>query len=270
MSTTSDSVIARILKLFDTNDEHNTSNLSQQMIVFESDNAAMESTCSNSQEKDFHQPLKLPDNAKESCIECFRLLHSHLKVLFEQPGYLGGYHRAFATLFGQDVEAFTVKMILHLDQLQQQLDKGEFSEGRSMAALCVINNQLQVFINSRFTDEYDHESQTTKKCFANYTGIEVDVFRVTLLQLMGNVKEYIEERAQHKRMYDDKVKACRVKSCDGIVDSGNASDVGSAVTECKGSDTEKLDTTSSAVTHVPVPVRNQHPYHVQQESLRYW
>ena len=79
-------------------------------------------------------------------------------------------------------------MILYLDQHQQQLDNGEFSEGRYMAAFCVINNQLQVFINSRFTEEYDHESQMMKKCFVNYTGIDVDVFKVTLLKIMGNVK----------------------------------------------------------------------------------
>jgi hypothetical protein len=102
---------------------------------------------------------------------------------------LGGYKHAFVRLFGQNVETFTVKMTLYLDQLQQQLEKGEFSEGRSMAAFCVIDNQLQAFISSRFNEEYDHESQMTKKSFATYTGIEVDVFRVTLPQLMGNMKE---------------------------------------------------------------------------------
>jgi hypothetical protein len=147
MSNSSDFVISKILKLYGMIDKHESSNLVQQINVFDSDNSNMESSCSNPQE---NEPLKLPDNAKENCIECFRLLHSHLKVLFEQPGYLGGYHRAFTTLFRQDVETFTVKMILYLDQLQQQLDKGEFSEGRSMAAFCVINNQLQVFIDSRF------------------------------------------------------------------------------------------------------------------------
>jgi hypothetical protein len=90
----------------------------------------------------------------------------------------------------------------------------------------------------------------TLKCFADHTGIEVDTFRDTLLQLMGNVKEFIEERAHHTPIYDDKVKACRVKSCDGIINSGIASDVGSVINECKGSETAKLDTTSSSVTLV--------------------
>ena len=51
-------------------------------------------------------------------------------------------------------------------------------------------------------------------------------------------------------MYDDKVKACWVQSRDGIVESGKALDVGSVVTKCKDSETDKLDTTSSPETHV--------------------
>lgn len=57
-----------------------------------------------------------------------------------------------------------------------------------MAAYGVICKQLQVFIDSKFTMEYDYDCQMTSKCFSNYTGIEVDTFRVTLLQLTGNVK----------------------------------------------------------------------------------
>ena len=83
-----------------------------------------------------------------------------------------GFERAFATLFGQDVQTFTCKMILNLDQLQQQLDQGESSKLGSMAAFCVINKQLQVFIDSKFTMEYDYDSEMTKQCFADHTGIE--------------------------------------------------------------------------------------------------
>ena len=75
----------------------------------------------------------------------------------------------------------------------------------------------------------------TEKCFANHTGVEVYTFRHSLLQLMGNVKKYIMERAQNEPMNDDKVKACREQSRDGIVESGNALDVGSVVTKYKDS-----------------------------------
>jgi hypothetical protein len=159
-------------------------------------------------ERELHQPQKLLDNAKDCCIKCFQQLHSHLSVLLEGTGFKMGYERAFVTLFGQDVQTFTCTMILYLDQLQ--LDQGEFSKMGSMAALCVINKQLQLFFDSEFTLEYDHYSEMTKKCFADHTGIEVDTFRDTLVQLMDKVKKIIEEKAQHIPAYDDKVKACRV------------------------------------------------------------
>jgi hypothetical protein len=81
-----------------------------------------------------------------------------------------GFERAFATLFGQDVQTFTGTMILNLDQLQQQLDQGESFKIGSIAALCVLNKQLQVFINLKFTMDYDYESQMTLKCFVDHTG----------------------------------------------------------------------------------------------------
>lgn len=210
-----------------------SSNLVQHIKVFDSNIANMESLCSNSQGRELLQPQQVLHNAKESCIECFRQLHSHLSVLLEGTGFKMGFERAFVTLFGQDVQTFTCTMSLNLDQLQQQLDQGEFSIMGSMAALCVINKQLQVFFDSKFTLEYDHYSEMTKKCFVDHTGIEVDTFRDTLVQLMDKVKRFINEKAQHIPGYDDKVKVCRVQSCDGVGDSGIASDVGSGVTICK-------------------------------------
>lgn len=146
-------------------------------------------------DSELHQPQKLLDNAEESSIECFRLLHSHIKSLFEQSCYSVGYRRAFVTLFGHDIESFIVTMTLYLDQLQQQMDRADFSESYCTASYGVILKQLQAFINSRFTMEYDYDSQMTSKRFANHTGFEVDAFRDTLLQLTGNVKKFIEARA---------------------------------------------------------------------------
>ena len=85
-----------------------------------------------------------------------------------------------------------------------------------------------------------------KRCFADHTGNEVDTFRDTLIQLMGNVKRFIEERALHEQMHVNKVTASRVQSCVGIGYSGKTSDVGTGVTICKGSETDRLDTTSGS------------------------
>lgn len=173
MAATFDSAISEILKLYDMIDEHMTSNPSQHINVLVPDNAAMESSCSDPQENVIHQPTKLLDDAKDCCIECFRQLHFHLLVLLEGTGFKMGFERAFATLFGQDVQTFTDTMIHNLDQLRQQLDQAEPSNIGSMASLCVINKQLHKFIDSKFTLVYDYESQMTLKCFTDHTGIEV-------------------------------------------------------------------------------------------------
>ncbi|GJV19105.1 hypothetical protein Tco_1368125 [Tanacetum coccineum] len=103
-----------------------------------------------------------------------------------------GFKRAFMSLFGQDNETFTTTMLFNMYQLHMQLDKDEFQEDESMAAFWVINRQFQMFIDSQFTLDYD--SQMTNKYFVKYTGIEVEEFRKTLLQHMGNVKKSVAER----------------------------------------------------------------------------
>ncbi|GKE72694.1 hypothetical protein Tco_1534735 [Tanacetum coccineum] len=102
------------------------------------------SSCSNSEEQQIQQ---IQDTAKESCMVSFRQLHSHLK-LFSNNELKGtriecGFKRAFATLFGQDVETFTGTMFLNMDQLEKQLDNEEFQEIGSMAAFNVNERQMQ-------------------------------------------------------------------------------------------------------------------------------
>ncbi|GKB34112.1 hypothetical protein Tco_0879054 [Tanacetum coccineum] len=66
------------------------------------------SLCSDSEEQ---QMQLMQDKAKESCMVSFRRLHLHLKLLSNndlkgtRTEY--GFKRAFATLFGQDLETFT-------------------------------------------------------------------------------------------------------------------------------------------------------------------
>nr|GEU43894.1 reverse transcriptase [Tanacetum cinerariifolium] len=54
-------------------------------------------------------------------------------------------------------------------------------------------------------DAGERSSQMTKKYFAEYTRIEVEHFRETLLQYMGNVKKSVAERTRHIRQYDIRV-----------------------------------------------------------------
>nr|GEX13370.1 hypothetical protein [Tanacetum cinerariifolium] len=97
------------------------------------------SSCSNLEAQQMQQ---IQHKAKKSCMLSFRQLHSHLKRL-SQNDLQGsrtesGFKRAFATLFGQDIETFTGTMFLNVEQLEKQLDKEDFQEIRSMAAFNVL------------------------------------------------------------------------------------------------------------------------------------
>ncbi|GKA95273.1 hypothetical protein Tco_0817311 [Tanacetum coccineum] len=170
------------------------------------------SSCSDSEEQKMQQ---VQDKAKESCMVSFRLLHLHLKLLsnndLKGTRTECGFKRAFATLFGQDIETFTGTMFLNMDQLEKQLDKEEFQEIGSMAAFKVPETQFQTFIKSRIylDDEYS-----------------------------------IDKRAQHKREYDNRVNDRQMQKIEENVDTSKALDASLVDTESSGTESKEPDTSN--------------------------
>ncbi|GJT82131.1 hypothetical protein Tco_1056473 [Tanacetum coccineum] len=133
-------------------------------------------------------------------------------------------------------------MLLNVDQLQKQLDKDEFQEDGSMTAFWVVNNQFQKFIDSKFTLDYD--SQMTDTYFVEYTGIEVQHFRDTLLQHLGNVKKSVAERTRHQRQYERRVNKRQMQTQESKIHTGKAVDNGLVVMESNGTESEVQDDSS--------------------------
>ncbi|GJZ18131.1 hypothetical protein Tco_0554254 [Tanacetum coccineum] len=113
-----------------------------------------------------------------------------------------------------------------------------------MVAFWVLNRQLQQFIDSQYTLDYD--GQMTDKYFAEYTRFEVKKFRETLLQHMGNVKKSVAERTRHKRLYDKRVNKRQMQKPESKVDLGKALDVGLVVTESSKIELEVQDTSNKS------------------------
>ncbi|GJT75851.1 integrase, catalytic region, zinc finger, CCHC-type containing protein [Tanacetum coccineum] len=153
-----------------------------------------------------------------------------------------GFRREFMSIFGQDVDTFTSTMLLNVDQLQKQLDKDEFQEDGSMAAFWVVNNQFQKFINSKFTLDYD--SQMTDTYFVEYTGLEVQHFRDTLLQHLSNVKKSVAERTRHQRQYERRVNKRQMQTQESKIDTGKALDADLVDTESIRTDSTVQDDSS--------------------------
>ncbi|GKE88102.1 hypothetical protein Tco_1565577 [Tanacetum coccineum] len=134
----------------------------------------------------------------------FRQLHSNLKLLsnndLKGTQTECGFKRAFATLFGQDVETFTGIMFLNKDQLEKQLDNEEFQEIGSMADFKILE------------------------------------FRDTLIQHMESVKKLIDKRALHKREYDSRVNKRQMQTTEEKIDTSNALDASLVDTESSGTE----------------------------------
>ncbi|GKD71139.1 hypothetical protein Tco_1325229, partial [Tanacetum coccineum] len=204
------------------------------------------SSCSNSEEQQMQQ---IQDKEKKSCMVSFRQLHSHLKLLsnndLKETRTECGFKRAFATLFGQDVETFTGTMFLNMDQLEKQLDKEEFQEIGSMAAFKVLETQFQMFIKSRIylDDEY---VVMTHNYFLQYTQLEIPEFRDMLIQHMESVKKSIDERALHKREYDTRVNERQMQTTEEKVDTSTALDASLVDKKSSGIESKEHDTSSSS------------------------
>ncbi|GJU17582.1 hypothetical protein Tco_1145548 [Tanacetum coccineum] len=194
-----------------------------------------------------HQLQQMQDQAKESCTISFRLLHSHFKALLNNDlkgtSIEGGFERAFATLFEQDVQTFTRTMLLNLDQLEKHLSKEEFQELESFSAFRVLLQQFQTFIYSRFSFDND-EGLMIRKYFIACTKTDVPLFHDKLIQHMESLWESIQERAKHKREYDRRMNDRMIQSKEGKVDSSKALDVGLVVTE--SNETESVRHVSSS------------------------
>ncbi|GKC70374.1 hypothetical protein Tco_1116257 [Tanacetum coccineum] len=148
----------------------------------------------NSETQDVHAIKYKMSKAKERCMAYFRSLHSHLQVLSKDDLKGTRIEHGFKRALGDSCQSLVKMlilsqetMLLNVDQLQKQLDKDEFQEDGSMAAFWVVNNQFQKFINSKFTLDYD--SQMTDTYFVEYTGLEVQHFRDTLLQHLVQEQE---------------------------------------------------------------------------------
>ncbi|GJZ87767.1 hypothetical protein Tco_0659377 [Tanacetum coccineum] len=202
------------------------------------------SSCSDSEKQ---QMQLIQDKSKESCMVSFQQLHSHLKCLsnndLKGSRTEEGFKRAFATLFGQDLETFTGTMFLYMDQLQKQLDNEEFQEIGSMSAFKVLQTQFQMFIKSRFYLDDEYVDMTRNK-FLQYTRLDIPEFRDTLIQHMESVKKSIGERAQHKMEYESRVNERLMQTTEEKTDTSNALDASSVIIESNGTESKEQDTSS--------------------------
>ncbi|GJW95312.1 hypothetical protein Tco_0174984 [Tanacetum coccineum] len=112
-----------------------------------------------------------------------------------------------------------------------------------MAAFKVLETQFQTFIKSRIYLDEEYVIMT-RKYFLEYTQLEIQEFRDTLIQHMEYVKKSIDERAPHKRDYDSRGNERQMQTTEEKIDTSKALDVILVHTESSGTEFEKQDTSS--------------------------
>ncbi|GKA21627.1 hypothetical protein Tco_0701616 [Tanacetum coccineum] len=121
-------------------------------------------------------------------------------------------------------------MFQNVDQLEKPLDKEEFQKIGSMAAFRVLETLFQKFIKPRVSLN-DEDGIMARKYFLEYTKLEVQKFRDTLIQHMEFVKNSIDERALYKREYDTRVNERQMHTIEGKVDTSITLDASLVDTE---------------------------------------
>ncbi|GJW70863.1 hypothetical protein Tco_0127780 [Tanacetum coccineum] len=159
-------------------------------------------------------------------------------------------------------------MFLNMDQLEKQLDKEEFQEIGSMAAFKVLETQFQTFIKSRIylDDEY---VIMTHKYFLEYTQLKIPEFCDTLIQHMESVNKPIDERAQHKREYDNRVNERQMHTTEENVDTSNALDASLVDTKSNRTESGEQDTSSRPGNDPHADDADSGPYMMKSQWLRW-
>ncbi|GKA11298.1 hypothetical protein Tco_0690731 [Tanacetum coccineum] len=106
----------------------------------------------------------------------------------------------------------------------------------------MIRRSVAERTHSKFTLDYD--SQMTDTYFVEYTGLEVQHFRDTLLQHLGNVKKSVAERTRHQRQYERRVNKRQMQTQESKIDTGKALDADLVDTESIRTDSTVQDDSS--------------------------
>nr|GEZ68599.1 hypothetical protein [Tanacetum cinerariifolium] len=160
---------------------------------------------------------QIQDKEKESCMVSFRQLHSHLKLLsnndLKGTRTECGFKRAFATLFGQDVETFIGTMFLNMDQPEKQLDNEEFQEIGSTET----SSRLEDYAHADDADIrhiYDEEPMVEVQ-----TTVEINVFATG--QQYTEQSEFTLKEWQHGQFSKVKSNKAKIKHDIDVIETIN-------------------------------------------------
>nr|GEX07598.1 hypothetical protein [Tanacetum cinerariifolium] len=165
-----------------------------------------------------------------------------------------------------DERTFKTVLSRNMQNLERQLNKETLHENDSNSDLRMIKVQFEPFINSKLLEPSNYNSyyQETRRDFKEYTQMEAQKFKETIIQHMNSIEQCIVERANHKQVLQKRlnerklqIQGCtfqEVKALDAtlednakkrcMVDTSKALDASLVDKESSGTESKEQDTCS--------------------------
>ncbi|GJS59203.1 hypothetical protein Tco_0653987 [Tanacetum coccineum] len=236
----------------------------------------MESSNSNSKEKEL-QHMQLKDmKLHQKSIEIFQELKSHLKTLYPINSFRVTHNRlfeiSFCKFFSEEHQNFRKKMFHNLDQLQLQFERDHFHEVNAKTCLKVLQTNLKNFFASN--RHLDILAKCIDKRVLKYDELRMKEGEVKAIK---ETKQPLNEAIPHEheieksfKLQSTDVQINLVQAVDAnlVVTESKALDDGSVVTKSSGTKSNKQDTSNNSwnyITHVMDadirPVNDQVPFY---------
>ncbi|GJV70938.1 hypothetical protein Tco_1490933 [Tanacetum coccineum] len=117
----------------------------------------MESSSSNSEERELQQMQLEERELHQNCLEWFTKLKTHLEFLPNKRLLVGSivrlYQTAFRIFFQEEYETFSVMILHNLNQLQWKLERKILHSSNPKSCLKVLRTQLKEFFDSKEQQE---------------------------------------------------------------------------------------------------------------------
>ncbi|GJR39032.1 hypothetical protein Tco_1214716 [Tanacetum coccineum] len=153
----------------------------------------MESSNSNSKERELQLTQRLVKQRHSHCISWFEQLETYLLDLYlnSSSHVVDAFKPAFHSFFGEEHQTFRLKMFHNLDQLRLQLERENLLEVNPRTCLDALQTLFKEFFASKRVNSLEHLNQCWQKDFKEYTLCEPDTYRRDLLENLDTLEAVI-------------------------------------------------------------------------------
>ncbi|GJZ70472.1 hypothetical protein Tco_0634022 [Tanacetum coccineum] len=153
----------------------------------------MESSNSNSKERELQLTQRLVKQRHSHCMAWFEQLETHLHDLYlnSSSHAVDAFKPAFHSFFGEEHQTFKLKMFRNLDQLRLQLERENLLEVNPRTCLDALRTQFKEFFTSKRVNSSEHLNQCWQKDFEDYMLCEPNTYRHDLLETLDTLEAVI-------------------------------------------------------------------------------